>query len=444
MAHPQDGGIARLAAAARLIRRRSRPVTISRSKRFWRARAVASQSENPLPRCGWPWPPVDPVVAESTIDSGATWEDVMRITKPPHGALSRRTFLAGTAGVASFLVVRPQGAAAAGWPEKPITIVIMYAAGGGTDVVMRLIAQEMAKAKGWTIEPANKPGAVGGIATNYVLSQPADGYTLLGAANFNKFVRVMGHTKSKVWEDWTIMQGGNSLASWSVAENSPLKSFADMVKFAKANPGKLTVSTSGTGGIWHEVGLLLCDKLGIRAQFVPYKGGKPATLAGLQGETMIAGGGVHEHVELLRAGKLRNLFHCGSSDIKLADGKVLPSIGTLAPETKPLLPAGGSYNLMMKRSVPVAVQKQVTEAFVQAINSPAFKDVAKKKFFELVVLTGEEADKKAALSEVQTAYIFNHYKDQIGGKVLSAKQLELPEPKDFDTWWPPKGYKPVA
>jgi len=129
-------------------------------------------------------------------------------TKQRSGIVNRRSFLAGSAAAASVLVIRPQDARAAGWPEKPITVVIMYAAGGGTDVVMRLIAQEMAKAKGWSVEPLNKPGAVGGIATNYVLSQPADGYTLLGAANFNKFVRVMGHTKSKTWEDWTIMQGG--------------------------------------------------------------------------------------------------------------------------------------------------------------------------------------------------------------------------------------------
>jgi tripartite-type tricarboxylate transporter receptor subunit TctC len=136
--------------------------------------------------------------------------------------IRRRDVLAGAAGAASYLVIRPGPAGAASWPEKPITVVIMYAAGGGTDVVMRLIAQEM-------------------------LSQPADGYTLLGAANFNKFVRVMGHTKSKVWEDWSIMQGGASLASWSVRDESPIKSLDDMVKFAKANPGKLTISTSGTG-----------------------------------------------------------------------------------------------------------------------------------------------------------------------------------------------------
>jgi hypothetical protein len=159
---------------------------------------------------------------------------------------------------------------------------------------------------------------------------------------------------------------------------------------------------------------------------------------------MVAGGGVHEHIELIRAGKLRNMFHCGTSDIKLKDGKVLSSLGTLVPAAKSLLPAGGTYNLMMRRSVPLAVQKAVTEAFVAAANSEAFKKVAESKFFELQVLTGEAADKRAAQLEAQTAYLFNRYNAQIGAKVKSAKELGLPEPKDFESWWPPKGYKPVA
>ncbi len=360
------------------------------------------------------------------------------------GAIRRRDVLAGALGAASMLVIRPGSASAAKWPDKPVTLVIMYAAGGGTDVVMRLIAKEMAAAKGWSIEPVNKPGAVGGIATNYVLQQPDDGYTLLGAANFNKFVRVMGHTTSKVWEDWTIMQAASSLASWSVREESEFKNVDDVVKWGKANPGKLTISTSGTGGIWHEVAMQIARQLGITVQFVPYKGGKPATLAGLQGETMIAGGGVHEHIELLRAGKLRNLFQCGTEDIKLADGKVLPSIGTLRPATKPLLPLGGNYNLMMRRSVPVEVQNEITDAFVKAAKSPAFTAVCEKKYFERQILTGEAADKRAAQLEVGTAFLFNKYRDQIGGKVKTAKELGLPDPDDFDKWWPPKGYKAVG
>jgi tripartite-type tricarboxylate transporter receptor subunit TctC len=217
-----------------------------------------------------------------------------------------------------------------------------------------------------------------------------------------------------------------------------------VVEAAKAEPGKLTISTSGTGGVWHEAALIIGSAAGIELKYVPYKGGKPATLAGLQGETMVAGGGVHEHIELIRAGKLRNLFHCGTKDIKLADGKVLSSLGTLVPAAKSLLPAGGTYNLMMRRSVPIAVQKAITEAFVAAANSAAFKKVAVSKFFELQVLTGEAADKRAAQLEAQTAYLFNRYNAQIGAKVKSAKDLGLPEPKDFEKWWPPKGYKPVA
>jgi hypothetical protein len=139
-----------------------------------------------------------------------------------------------------------------------------------------------------------------------------------------------------------------------------------------------------------------------------------------------------------------NLFQCGTHDIKLADGKVLHSIGNLVPATKPILPVGSTYNLMMRRSVPVAVQKEVTEAFEKAATSDAFKAVAAKKFFELQVLTGEAADKRAAQLETNTAYLFNKYRSQIGGKVMTAKQLGLPAPDDFDKWWPPKGYKPVG
>jgi putative tricarboxylic transport membrane protein len=369
--------------------------------------------------------------------------------KPSNGRASRNTMrrrdvLAGALGAASFLVIRPGPADAAKWPDKPITLVIMYAAGGGTDIIMRLLAKEMAAAKGWTIEPLNKPGAVGGIATNYVLNEPADGYTLLGAANFNKFVRVMGHTTSKQWEDWTTMQAAAAPASWSVREESPLKSVDDVIKFAKANPGKLTVSTSGTGGIWHEVAMQIADKLDISVKFVPYKGGKPAALAGLQGEVMVAAGGVPEHIELIRAGKFINLFQCGTEDIKLDDGKVLHSIGNLKPVTKPILPVGSTYNLMLRRSVPIEIQKEITDAFTKAATSPAFKAVATKKYFELKVLTGEAADKRAAQLETNTAYLFNKYHDEIGAKVKSAKELGLPDPKDFDKWWPPKGYKPVG
>ena len=359
-------------------------------------------------------------------------------------AMKRRTFLSGTAaGMAAMTITIPGGSAlAAGYPERPITLVVMYAAGGGTDVIMRKIADEMAKAKGWTINVINKPGAVGGVATQYVHAQEADGYTVLGGANYNKFVRVMGHVDHVPWEEWVFFQAAGSLASWSVPMESPFKTFADVVAAAKADPGKISISTSGTGGIWHELALIVGSFAGIDLKYVPYKGGKPATLAGLQGEVDIAGGGLHEHIDLIRAGKLRNLQQAGPEDITLEDGTVLPSVGGLVPEMKPFLPVGGTYNFIMRRDTPTDILEMVQEAFVAAANSDSFKEMVKTKFFLLDVVTGEKADRRAAQQETVTVDIFNKFADQIGAKVKNAEDLGLPAPADFESWWPPEGYKP--
>jgi len=359
-------------------------------------------------------------------------------------AMKRRTFLAGTAAsMAAMAITIPAGRAlAAGYPERPITVVVMYAAGGGTDTVMRKLADEMAKAKNWKINVINKPGAVGGVATHYVFGKAPDGYTILGGANYNKFVRVMGHVDMVPWEEWVFFQAANSLASWSVRIDSPFKTFDDVVVAAKANPGKVTISTSGTGGVWHELALIVGSFAGIDLKYVPYKGGKPATLAGLQGEVDIAGGGVHEHVDLIRAGKLRNLQQAGTEDITLDNGTVMPTVGRFVPAIKPFLPVGGTYNFIMRRDTPIDVLAMVQEAFVAAAKSDGFQELVKKKFFQTDIRTGEAADKRAAQLETITADTFNKFADQIGAKVKTAEELGLPKPADFETWWPPKGYKP--
>jgi len=110
----------------------------------------------------------------------------------------RRSFLTGVGALGAAasmpMLLSANPARAAKWPERPITLTIMYSAGGGTDVGLRAISTEMAKATGWDINVINKPGSVGAIATAFVQDKPADGYWWLGAANYNKFVRVMGHS----------------------------------------------------------------------------------------------------------------------------------------------------------------------------------------------------------------------------------------------------------
>lgn len=358
---------------------------------------------------------------------------------------NRRSFIGGAAaGFAALQITIPSAALAAGFPERPVSVVVMYGAGGGTDTIMRKIAEEMAAAKGWTVNVLNKPGAVGGVATQFVHAQPSDGYTILGGANYNKFVRVMGHVDLVPWENWVFFQAASAIASWSVPVDSPYQTLDDVIAAAKENPGKVTISTSGTGGLWHELAMIVGSFAGIELKYVPYKGGKAATLAGLQGETDIAGGGVHEHVDLIRAGELRCLQQTGTEDIKLDDGTVLPSVGGLLPDLAPFLPIGGTYNFIMKRDTDPEVLAAVQEAFVAAANSDGFKQMVDDKFFQLDIRTGEEADKTAAKLEVITVDTFNKFSDQIGAEVKSAADLGLPSPADFESWWPPEGYVPPA
>lgn len=367
------------------------------------------------------------------------------MTKTNRTGPNRRGFLtatAATAGLVGLQITIPGAASAQSYPARPITLVVMYAAGGGTDSIMRKLAEEMAAAKGWTINVINKPGAVGGVATQFVSGQRPDGYTLLGGANYNRFVRVLGHADFVPWQDWVTMKAANALASWSVRQDSPFATMEDAIEAAKANPGSVSISTSGTGGVWHELALIVANMAGMELKYVPYKGGKPATLAGLQGETDIAGGGLHEHIDLIRAGELRNLCQTSAKDITLPDGTILPSIATIIPESRKLLPVGATYNFMARRDLPPEILQELADAFREAANSDGFKELMTSKFFDLDVKVGEEADREGALMEAVTVDIFNKNKDAIGAEVKSAEALGLPAPGDFEAWWPPEGYTP--
>ncbi|WP_127143047.1 Bug family tripartite tricarboxylate transporter substrate binding protein [Pelagibacterium montanilacus] len=361
----------------------------------------------------------------------------------PRG-LTRRSFL-GAAGVATLSITLPKTAFGQQYPARPITLVIMYAPGGGTDVLLRQLAESMARIRGWTITIDNRPGAVGGIATQYVGAQQNNGYHILGAANYNKFVRVLGHVPAEPapWDQWAFFKAGNANAAWSVPMDSPFETLEDVIQAARERPGEISISTSGTGGIWHEMALLISSFADIELRYVPYQGGQPATLAGLQGEVDIAGGGVHEHIDLVRAGELRMLQHTGTEDIELADGTILPTVATMLPELQPFLPMGPTYNFIMRRDTPIEILREIEAAFVEATQDEAFIEMMNRNQFDIDVKVGEEADREAAQMEAVTIDLFNRYADQIGSDVISAEALGMPSPEEFAEWWPPEGYQPL-
>ena len=160
------------------------------------------------------------------------------------------------------------------WPaKKPITAVIAYKAGGGTDLMTRAYTSAMEEFLGTTINAVNRPGAVGSLAMDFVSSKPADGYWWMGASNFNKSLRVMGYSKLS-WKDWQYYKAANSLQCFSVRADSPFKTLNDFIAAAKKEPGKYIINGSGVGGLWSEGVALLEHSAGIKLRMVHYKGGK--------------------------------------------------------------------------------------------------------------------------------------------------------------------------
>jgi tripartite-type tricarboxylate transporter receptor subunit TctC len=323
-------------------------------------------------------------------------------------------------------------------PERPVRLVIKYSAGGGTDTLLRSLAKGMEKELGQKIVCTNMTGAVGSIAAKYVHDQPADGYVWLGFGNFNKHFRPMNLADIANWRDFNTFLVGNSLASWSVVPDSPFKSFEDFIEKARANPEKIKVATDGKGGLWHEVMSFLGATLGFKVNFVTYDGGAPATLSALQKEVDMVCSGLHEQIEFIKAGKLRNLAQFSDKDIEVPGVGTLRTITNIVPETKGMAPFGSMYGIGLRRDTPKPVLVKVMAAVKAGLKRPAFDDMLKKRYLKKTFVYGSEADKKSALLEVMAANLFY----DLGIAQKSPQELGLPPVKKFNEWWPPKDYKP--
>ncbi|WP_418315530.1 Bug family tripartite tricarboxylate transporter substrate binding protein [Piscinibacter sakaiensis] len=169
--------------------------------------------------------------------------------------------------------------AAQDFPNKPVKFVVGYSAGGPTDVIARLIGQDIGPALGQTVVVENKAGANGNIATEDVARAPADGYTVIVntlSHNVNAILRA-GKVKYDPAKDFDPVTLAVVLPQVIVTgANSPYNSVADIIKAAKANPGTVNYGTAGNGGSAHLSAALLEDKAGIKMNHIPFKGNGPA------------------------------------------------------------------------------------------------------------------------------------------------------------------------
>jgi len=245
--------------------------------------------------------------------------------------LLRRQFLHFAAGAVA-LPVMARIANAQAYPTRPVRIIVGFPAGGGADIAARLLGQWLSEHLGQPFVIENRPGAGSNIATEAVVRASPDGYTLLLATmpanainatlydklNFD-FIRdivpVAGLTR-----DPQVMEVNPSV---------PAKTVPELVAYAKANPGKLNMASSGVGSAQHVAGELFKSMIGIQMNHVPYRGAAPALTDLLGGQVQVYFDVVTSSIEYIRMGKLRALaVTTATRSESLPD---IPTIGEFVP-----------------------------------------------------------------------------------------------------------------
>jgi tripartite-type tricarboxylate transporter receptor subunit TctC len=191
--------------------------------------------------------------------------------------------------LASILALAPVGAASADYPDKPVRVVVPVAAGGGVDVMARLLAQKLSERLGQQFVVENRAGAAGVIGTKAVIASPGDGTTLLYTpSSLSLTVAVHKTPPYDVAKDLTpIINVAVSPYALVVHPSLPARDLKEFIAYAKANPGKLSYSSAGVGSASHLAGELLKTMAGIDMVHVPNKGMNPALIDLMGGQVQV-------------------------------------------------------------------------------------------------------------------------------------------------------------
>ena len=284
--------------------------------------------------------------------------------------LTRKHFIA----LAAALVAG--SALAQGYPTKPITLVVPAAAGGTTDLAGRMLAQGLSTVTGQQVVVDNKGGGNGAIAASIVKRAPADGYTLL--MQYSGFHVISPHLmKQRQWELADFQPIANILSAPQiivVRDDVPARTLAELVAYAKANPGTLNYASSGNGSLQHVTGAMLEQQAGIKMVHVPYKGTGPALQDLLAGQVQLTFGTAPPFMQHIAGGKLRVLAVTGKERLPS-----LPDVPTTAEAGYPGVNATSWFGLFAPAATPKAVIDKLAADTRAVVQSAAFKQKAQEQ-----------------------------------------------------------------
>ena len=292
----------------------------------------------------------------------------------------RKLVIAGVALFASF------GAAKAEYPDRPVKIIVPVAAGGGVDVMARLLAQYLGERLHQQFVVENRAGAAGVIGSKFVIASPPDGTTLLYTPSSLSLSVVVNQTPPyDLAKDFTpIVNVAISPYALVIHPSVPAKSLTDFINYAKANPGKLSYGSAGVGSASHLAGELLKAKAGIDMVHVPNKGMNPALIDLMGGHVQV----LFASVPGLTTEKASKLHVLAMAEPKRSG--VMPDLPTMDESGLPGFAVGNWAGLLGPSGLNPAIVKVLHDEVITILGTAEMKERVKTLGFDVIGSTPQQ------------------------------------------------------
>lgn len=306
-------------------------------------------------------------------------------------ASSVRSILSIALAGLSLATAQP-AAASTDYPNKPLTLVVPFAPGGGTDIQARLVASALEETLGETVVVVNRPGAAGGIGARSVASAAPDGYTLLfGTTSLASESAINENAGFDIMKDFKAVSMITNVPFMMVVScDSGITSTAQLVEAAKKKPGQMYYASWGYGSTGNIMGEMFKLATGTEMIHVPYKGESPAAIGLIGGETHMT---FLSPVQLphVRAGKLCPLAITGGKRMA-----ALPDVPTIEETGINNVHMPMWYGVMVPSKTPTEVVDKLSTALSKAVKSEAFLEKAAAMSLDIIGSTGQEYEQQIA------------------------------------------------